>query len=224
MVDFAAAFLRSPDSLPNQLCLAELHVCEDGGYVLGYALLRRRIPLEYPSLGVEEDDPAVVVGVTGLLEVLSDSPSKTPKNLYLSEIHNDFMEPIEELLQNEMCSMEHFTIRRHGQDTELSDFHHRIASICCNTASIKSTYYSNHTLKIMKSACPKLRYYLRMNWDPNKKKVARRKVYDTHFACNFQPEFFWGYATFITIRSSSVCQSGVCGSRGVHIRYIPKWQ
>jgi len=193
LVDFATAFWENPDSLPNELNLWG-HICEAGGRALGTVLVRRGTPLEYLYLNTRnEGDHSRVLGVVALLQVLGDNPSKSPKKLFLDVFHNDFMEPMERLLQNQMCSLEMITF----DENECHDFYRHMTSVCCNETSISTTYNSNHTLirltyayPQLTYACPQLKHYLTMNGNPDKKKVACIKVYDTHFARNFQPDFF----------------------------------
>mmetsp|Transcript_15091 Transcript_15091/g.30764 ORF Transcript_15091/g.30764 Transcript_15091/m.30764 type:complete len:333 (+) Transcript_15091:446-1444(+) len=189
--EFATAFWENPDSLPNKLNLWG-HICEAGGRALGTVLVRRGTPLEYLYLNTRnEGDHSRVLGVVALLQVLGDNPSKSPKILILEEFHNDFMEPMERLLQNQMCSQEVLGVLCNIQDTEdRSNFQRRMTSVCCNETSISTTYESNHRLIHIHNACPQLDHYLTMNGNPDKKKVACIKVYDTHFARDFQPDFF----------------------------------
>jgi len=197
--EFATAFWENPDSLPNKLKQEGLRICEAGGRALGTVLVRRGTPLEYLFLHAQnEGDHSWVLGVVALLQVLGDNPSKSPKILILDEFHNDFMEPMERLLQNQICSQEILGVFCSIQDTEdRSNFQRRMTSVCCNETSISTTYNSNHTLirltyayPQLTYACPQLKHYLTMNGNPDKKKVACIKVYDTHFARNFQPDFF----------------------------------
>jgi len=189
--EFATAFWENPDSLPNKLNLWG-HICEAGGRALGTVLVRRGTPLEYLFLHARnEGDHSWVLGVVALLQVLGDNPSKSPKILILEEFHNDFMEPMERLLQNQICSQEILGVFCSIQDTEdRSNFQRRMTSVCCNETNISTTYDSNHTLIRVPHACPQLEHYLTMNVNPDKKKVAFIKVYDTHFARDFQPDFF----------------------------------
>mmetsp|Transcript_3465 Transcript_3465/g.6342 ORF Transcript_3465/g.6342 Transcript_3465/m.6342 type:complete len:498 (-) Transcript_3465:253-1746(-) len=191
LVNFAVAFRENPDSLPNKLNLWG-HICEAGGRALGTVLVRRGTPLEYLYLNTRnEGDHSRVLGVVALLQVLGDNPSKSPKILILEEFHNDFMEPMERLLQNQICSQEILGVFCSIQDTEdRSNFQRRMTSVCCNETNISTTYDSNHTLIRVPHACPQLEHYLTMNVNPDKKKVAFIKVYDTHFARDFQPDFF----------------------------------
>mmetsp|Transcript_28125 Transcript_28125/g.57550 ORF Transcript_28125/g.57550 Transcript_28125/m.57550 type:complete len:500 (-) Transcript_28125:80-1579(-) len=191
LVDFATAFWENPDSLPNELNLWG-HICEAGGRALGTVLVRRGTPLEHLFLHARnEGDHSWVLGVVALLQVLGDNPSKSPKILFFHEFHNDFMEPMERLLQNQMCSQEVLGVYCSIKDTEdRSNFQRRMTSVCCNETSISTTYNSNHTLIGVPHACPQLKHYLTMNGNPDKKKVACIKVYDTHFARDFQPDFF----------------------------------
>mmetsp|Transcript_2663 Transcript_2663/g.6308 ORF Transcript_2663/g.6308 Transcript_2663/m.6308 type:complete len:329 (+) Transcript_2663:426-1412(+) len=185
--EFATAFWENPDSLPNELIPGEIHICEAGGRALGTVLVRRGTPLEHLFLHARnEGDHSWVLGVVALLQVLGDNPSKSPKILILEEFHNDFMEPMERLLQNQMCSLEMITF----DENECHDFYRHMTSVCCNETSISTTYESNHRLIHIHNACPQLDHYLTMNGNPDKKKVACIKVYDTHFARDFQPDFF----------------------------------
>ncbi|KAL7461994.1 hypothetical protein ACHAXS_002398 [Conticribra weissflogii] len=202
LADIAAAFSSNPVSIPNRLELSGFHICEAGGNALGNALVRRMAPLKSLGLNVLEHLEVDVAeyyhaGVVALLQILGNNPSKTPKTLILprhfGRFFNDAVEHIEAMLRDQTCSLVILDICDSGLNAETrSDFHRRLTSICCNAATINSTYYSNHTLSYVKPYCPKLQYYLLMNRNPDKMRVARSKVCDTHLARNFRPQFFAG--------------------------------
>ncbi len=189
LAHIAAAFDENPDIFPNKLDISLADISVAGGVALGNLLLKRSCPME--ELDCRDSDPTS--GSMNLLRVLRDDPSKCPRTLMVAGWPKGKFH-IKALLQHPHCSLEKLNLP-HPRDVavddyndddfdfEDDDFENQISTICCNPKSIESTYFaSNHRLSDGIFECPKLCRYLRMNRSLDKKKVARIKVYDTHFA------------------------------------------
>ncbi len=90
LADVAVSILSNPDSKPNGIVLSGVHNSEAGGNAFGNILVTCRTPLEYLEVYVAEDYHAGVVGIMALLIILSNDPSKTPKNMCFQEVLEGF--------------------------------------------------------------------------------------------------------------------------------------
>ena len=71
-----------------------------------------------------------------------------------------------------------------------------IAKLICNTASIRDTYSSNHTLEHLvlpqRTAVQETQFaFLRLNEDANKSHVAMKKILKYHLHIDMEPFFEW---------------------------------
>ncbi len=153
-------------------------------------------------------------GISAIVDAFLNRPDATPKYLRLRycRVYNGYRE-ICRLLQCPDCSLKKIDLRnnshlRAGVSDQLLDslrnnaaletmhlskirsgnLWDRLQSLVCNTASISSTYSSNHSLVCFgdcQNQPPKVKILLEMNKHPDKKAIAEFKVVDNHFAQNF---------------------------------------
>ncbi len=192
LADFAAEFDKNPNSLPNELCLWGCHDMDIAGCkAFGEVLLKRCSPLEKLEIPGIDESTGYSDGVAALLQVLRTNPSKSPKKLLFCHFVNTHMKHIEAILRNKHCSLETMCVDE--LYPEHFDMDNLLCSICCDPTSIDTTYNSNHTFSggyFPNEDSPIVNRYCEMNKNPDKMKVDRMKVYEAHFARNFNLEFF----------------------------------
>lgn len=213
---FLESFSSTPNLMPCNLILDSTFVCPEGSREFVNILARRNSLIESLQLVGSST-------MLKFAEIFREHPNVLPKTIDLStnSIYLDegyFL--LSGLLRSDCCSLERLVLNPSTRINDDIAIHFasslkwnrslrelrgsssnismgawdRVVSMVCDTASIMTTYESNH--KIYEFYSPpndhKIRFYLNMNNDCDKKHVARRKVFYSHFLYNFSLDEFRG--------------------------------